>query len=91
MFGKSEKKAEEVQTIPAQKEGSVRMVIDFFPGSEGCQVSGPLAKPSLCYSMLEMARDVIHGFSVQSQARKQTISAPPPGFDPSKLPPVGHS
>lgn len=88
MFGSKNGKtpAPQGMAIPPQPEGCIRMVIDFNPENDGCQVSGPLLRPSICYQMLEMARDVVHGVAQQNQAKKTSLTIPPPGFDPTKPP-----
>ena len=66
-----------------QNDVIIRMVIEFNPLNDGCQVTGP-DRPSLCYSMLEMARDVI--FKSANAAKRPALTVVPPGFDPGKGP-----
>ena len=88
MFGKTNGK--EPGPAPMPGDGIIRMVIEFKPGTEGCQVTGPLKSPSLCYMMLEMARDVIHSTAQEMKNAKMKLSAPPPGFDPTRGGPEAH-
>ena len=65
-------------------DGIIRMIIEFDPSTEGCRVHAPTQR-SLCYSMLEMARDVIFKSNGEA-AKKPVLSVLPPVFMPPKGP-----
>ena len=50
----------------------VQLVIQLTPTGQ-VSVSGPIANRTLCYGMLEMARDAIHAYDPAKQMEQPSI------------------
>jgi hypothetical protein len=67
------------------------MTITYDVNTDKCQLMAPLSNKGLCYTMLEMARDVVQSFHEDKRraAAAQAIIKVPPGFDPRMGQPGG--
>ena len=73
------------KAVTQEEPQPIQMIITFYPANGRVDVSGPLTNRTLCYGMLEMAKDAIYELKEKMKPQIQVPKGGIMNFVRSKL------